>query len=125
MVQDVAGADNQVIHLRGDGLHLRRTDEHSEGVGLRYAPRAASRLCQVDLAAPAGHDHIVGAAARASEAEANPERDGGGQVVTRCDGEGANGGAVGLSDIRLVQDISHPAYGGPVTRREALNRTPS
>ena len=92
VTQNAAGADDQVVHPRGDGIDARCADEDTEGVGLRHAPGAGPRLCQVHLAAPAGHDQIVGVAARARKAQPLPELDGCGQVVAWHNGEGSNGG---------------------------------
>ncbi len=96
MAQDAAGADDQVVDPRGDGVDIWRADEHAEGIVLfGHGPGTAARLGQVHFAAPAGHDDVLVAAAGALEAQAQPERDRGRQVVARHDGEGADGGSLG------------------------------
>jgi len=90
MTQDPAWTNNQVVHPRSDGVNLGRADENTKRiVVLRHTPWSRSRLSNVHLAAPAGHDDVIAVAARAREAQTLPERDRRLQVVAGNNGKSA------------------------------------
>src|SRR6185369_11717780 len=73
---------------RGNGVDMRRANENAERVvGFRHPPRAVSRLRQMHLAIPTGHDDVIGVATRAREAQTLPKRDRCLQVVAGNDSE--------------------------------------
>jgi hypothetical protein len=77
MTQRSAGADDQVVHPRGDGIDVGRADENAKGIViLWHPPRACSCLGEVYLTAPPSHDDVIAVSARAREAKTFPERDG-------------------------------------------------
>jgi hypothetical protein len=74
MAQDAARTNDQVVYLRSDGINIRRAYENPKWVVfLRYPPRACSRLGQMNFAAPAGHDDLIGVTACANKAQTLPE----------------------------------------------------
>jgi hypothetical protein len=69
MTQNPAGANDQVVHTRGDSIDVGRADENPEGVViLRHTPGAGSRLREMYLAAPPRHDDLVAIPACARKA---------------------------------------------------------
>jgi hypothetical protein len=84
MSENTAGADDEIVHSRGDLIDIWCADENAEGVVLNgNLPRPWARLRQMDLAIPTGHDCVLDVTAGSSEAKPFPEGDRGGKVVVR------------------------------------------
>lgn len=91
VAQDSARADYEIVDPLRDFTNVRRPDEHAERiVVLRHAPRPASRLRQMYLAAPTGHDDVIVGSACSSKSQSFPKRYSNRKVIAWDDSKRAN-----------------------------------